>query len=180
MNVFNFLNFIEYLTMETVKKFLAARITIAYDMKLNAPPDKVFPLLCPTREYDWIEPWRCELIFSYSGYAEPDCIFQTDYKSDGGLETWIVARYEPNKLIQFIRTNPIKVIRYTITLTDNEDGTTTANWEQLITGLNKAGNDFVFAYSDEKFIDEMTNLEKMLNYYLETGSMLKMEDINNY
>lgn len=166
--------------METVKLFRAARITISYEMKLKSSPDKVFPLLCPTREYDWIEPWDCNLIFSYSGFAELDCVFQTDFPSDGGLETWVVTRYEPGKVIQFIRANPVKVIRYTISLSDNGDGTTSAVWEQLITGLNDEGNNFVFAYSDEKYLDEMQTLEKMLNHYLETGNMLKLEDISSY
>lgn len=166
--------------METVKKFLSARVTISYDMLINSSPEKIFPLICPTREYDWIEPWSCNLIFSYSGFAEQDCVFQTDFRGDGGLETWVVARYEPNKLIQFIRSNRIKVIRYTISLVDNKNGTTTATWEQLITGLNDEGNKFVFEYSDEKFLYEMRNLEKMLKFYLETGEMLKMEDIENY
>jgi len=28
-------------------------------MQLAAAPDQVFPLLCPTREYDWIVSWKC-------------------------------------------------------------------------------------------------------------------------
>lgn len=166
--------------METVKQFRSARITISYKMQLKGSPEKVFPLICPTREYDWIEPWKCNLIFSYSGLAELDCVFQTDYQTDGGLETWVVTRYEPSKTVQFIRTNPIKVIRYTVELIDNNDGSCSAVWEQLITGLNNEGNKYVFDYSDAKYVDEMSNLEKMLNYYLETGQMLKLEDISLY
>lgn len=37
---------------------------------LEAAPEGVFPLLCPVREYDWIEPWRCRMIYSQSGFAE--------------------------------------------------------------------------------------------------------------
>ena len=44
-------------------------------MTLSGSPEQVFPLLCPTREYDWIETWQCELIYSDSGFAEPGCIF---------------------------------------------------------------------------------------------------------
>ena len=33
------------------------RITRAYDQHLAAEPARVFPLLCPVRELDWIEGW---------------------------------------------------------------------------------------------------------------------------
>ncbi len=166
--------------MEQVKLFRSARITISFSMQLKGTPDKIFPLLCPAREYDWIEPWACNLIFTYTGYAEQDCVFQTDSPGDGGLETWVVTRYEPNKTIQFIRTNKIKVIRYTIDLIDNLDGTSSVVWEQLITGLNDEGNKYIFEYTDDKYVEQMSNLEKMLSYYLETGEMLKLGKMGYY
>ncbi len=36
-----------------------ARTIKSFKMQLTAAPDKVFPLLCPTREYDWIDSWKC-------------------------------------------------------------------------------------------------------------------------
>jgi hypothetical protein len=33
---------------------------------LEANPNAVFPLLCPVREYEWIESWKCDLIYSDS------------------------------------------------------------------------------------------------------------------
>ena len=32
--------------------------------------DSLFALICPTREYDWIPGWSCDLLHSDSGYAE--------------------------------------------------------------------------------------------------------------
>ena len=34
------------------------RVVLSATMDLPAPPDEVFELLCPVREYDWIPPWR--------------------------------------------------------------------------------------------------------------------------
>ena len=56
-----------------------ARTIKTHTMLLEGTPESVFPLLCPIREYAWIEPWRCTLIYSESGYAEQDCVFQTDF-----------------------------------------------------------------------------------------------------
>ena len=52
------------------------RIVLAHTMRLKGNPEKVFPLLCPVREYEWVEPWRCDLVYTDSGVAELDCIFR--------------------------------------------------------------------------------------------------------
>ena len=114
------------------------------------------------------------MVFSKSGYAEDNCVFKTDFPQDIEPETWIVSQYEENKTIQFIRFNSSLVIRHNILLTDNGNGITEATIEQTITGLNEKGNNYVENYTDKAFIEEATMLEKMLNYYLETGEMLQI------
>lgn len=132
------------------------------------------PLLCPTMEYKWIQPWKFEIIYSQSGYAEDNCVFRTDLPEDIEPETWIVSQYQPNKSVQFIRFNNSLVIRQSIFLSKNTDNTTTATWEQIITGLNEKGNDYIRQYTDEAYIEEVSSLEQMLNYYLDKGEMLKI------
>ncbi|KJS13364.1 MAG: hypothetical protein VR67_05145 [Peptococcaceae bacterium BRH_c8a] len=155
----------DFKSQRTVKKFT---------QKLIAPPDKVFPLLCPTMEYKWIQPWKCQMIFSQSGYAENNCVFKTNFPQDIEPETWIVSQYEQNKTIQFIRFNSSLVIRHNIFLIDNGNSTTDAIIEQTITGLNEKGNKYVEGYTDEAYFEEASILEKVLNYYLKTGEMLKI------
>ena len=138
--------------------------------------DQVFPLLCPVREYDWIDGWDCELVHSDSGIAEDNCIFHTSFPNEGPTETWIVVRYEPHQRIEFIRMNEIRTIRYKIELTDNGDGTTSASWSQLITALNERGNEYMNRLSEEKYQILIKNLERMINYYLETGKKLPFDD----
>ncbi len=139
---------------------------------LLATPDKVFPLLCPTREYEWIQPWTCRLLYSRSGVAELDCIFVTEFPGDGE-EVWVVSVYRPNEEIQFMRFNGRRVIRYRITLTDNGDGTTEAEWQQVLSGLDEEGNQAVARVSDESYQKQILELEQLLNHYLTTGTMLK-------
>ena len=57
----------------------------SFRMQLASSPEKIFPLLCPTCEYDWIDTWKCRMIYSDSGHAELDCVFKTDFPSDGPL-----------------------------------------------------------------------------------------------
>jgi hypothetical protein len=141
---------------------------------LEGKPEAVFPLLCPVREHEWIEPWKCDLIYSETGFAEQDCIFQTDFPHDGPRDTWVLCRYEKPRLVEFVRVNGIRAIRYTITLHQTKNGKTESQWSQLITGLNDEGDRFVSRASDEEFEHRMEMLRKMLNHYLSTGQMLKL------
>jgi hypothetical protein len=59
--------------------FKAERVVKKYTMNLSAEPAVVFPLLCPVREYEWIEPWSCDMVFSASGVAENNAVFMTDF-----------------------------------------------------------------------------------------------------
>lgn len=144
-----------------------------YTMRLSADPEMIFPLLCPVREQDWIESWRCKMIYSDSGFAEQDCIFQTDFPQDGPEDTWVLSRYEKPRLVEFVRVNGIRAIRYTITLHQTGERQTESEWRQVVTGLNDQGNRFVEGLSDKEFTHRMQMLEQMLNHYLTTGQRLK-------
>ena len=152
--------------------FKAKQCTLSASQTLLATPERVFPLLCPTREYDWIEHWDCDLVFSKSGYAEPDCVFTTDFPGDE-KDVWVVDQYIPNQVIQFIRVSANRVIRYRITLTDQANGQTTAVWEQKVTALTEDGNSYVESLSNLDFGLKIKGLELLINYYLETGEMLR-------
>jgi hypothetical protein len=155
----------------------SARTMKRHRMLIEGNPEAVFPLLCPVRETEWIETWRCRMIYSDSGFAEQDCIFQTDFPQDGPEDTWVVSRYEKPGLIEFVRVNGIRAIRYTIVLRQAGEGRTEAEWRQLITGLNEQGNRWAEGLSDSDFAHRMQMLERMLNHYLKTGRMLKVSEI---
>ena len=131
--------------MSDNNEFSALRAIKTAKQHLLASPDKVFPLLCPTREYDWIEPWKCRMVHSKSGFAELDCIFVTDFPNEGE-DVWVVSVYRPNEEIQFVRSNGRRVIRFRITLTDNgltEDLLGTAvgdELDQLVDLVRSVGN----------------------------------------
>lgn len=146
----------------------------SYSMQLDASPDDIFPLLCPVREYEWIQPWRCEMVYSESGWAELDCVFKTNFPEDGEEDTWVVSRYEPPTRIEFVRVNPGRCMRYSIELRQRDDGTTVALWQQVITSLSAEGEKFVAGCRDEAFHQKMGMLQTMLNHFLKTSSMLRI------
>lgn len=157
-----------YESEKPMTNFTARKIRNRYIQHFVAAPDKVFPLLCPVREYEWIEPWQCEILHSDSGVAEKNCVFRT---SD---DVWVISHYEPNTRIEFIRVNPNRTMCLAITLTDNGDGTTRATNDQLLVGLTAEGNQSLEEMATG-FSFEMRMGEAMLNHYLTTGTLLPMK-----
>jgi hypothetical protein len=132
---------------------------------LRATPEKIFKLLCPTTEYDWIPDWQCELLHSDSGYAELNAIFKTKFFNIE--ETWVCTRYEPNRIMEYIRTSGNICAKLNITLTDNYDGTVTSTWTHTFSSLNNKGNSVL---SDiENYIQRCALCFDELEYYLENG-----------
>src|SRR5438309_9734446 len=72
----------------------ARRVTHEYTQTNDAPPEIVFPLLCPVREADWVPGWQYKMIYSKSGVAEAGCVFTTP-NGDGTETTWLVTQYDP-------------------------------------------------------------------------------------
>lgn len=72
-------------------------------ISLPVSAEKVFPLLCPVREYEWIPDWSCEMVYSRSGFAEKGVVFITKSKPFGKM-LWICTVFEPPKRIEYLRT----------------------------------------------------------------------------
>lgn len=115
------------------------RRVINHQQTFSATPDKVFPLLCPTTEFDWMDGWHCELIYSNSLYQEYNAIFKTSYFNMD--ETWVVAHFEPHRVIEFVRVSEHLSIKVDARICDNLDGTCTGNWIVNATALTPQGNE---------------------------------------
>lgn len=143
------------------------------EMIASAPADKVFPLLCPVREFDWLEYWKCEVVHTDSGYAEEGCIFRTWFPGMGGKDTWVVSRHEPDTLVEFIRMNQSRVMRYRITL-HPKGSSTRLVWHQKHTSLDEMGEHLVENLDKDAYARQVKYLENCLNHYLRTGEKLPM------
>ena len=136
-------------------------------MTMNTSPEELFPLLCPTTEYDWIPNWKCELLHSKSGRAEYGAVFRTRFL--GPEEIWTCTRYEPNKAIDYLRVSDDYCGKLDIALTDNHDGTVTGTWVHTVSALNGDGNGTVT--KTELLKQQMQGLLRALEHYVNTGEM---------
>jgi hypothetical protein len=156
-------------TQKSEKKVIELKEKIPYLRKcmthiqtFQTSADKLFPLLCPTTEYDWIDGWNCELIYSKSLYQEYNLIFKTDFfKLE---EVWVISRFEPNRAIEFTRFSQDLSIKADISVSDNLDGTSTGHWSINATALTKAGNTMLGNQTNET--KQMELLIDALDHYI--------------
>ncbi len=152
--------------------FKANRIVKTYVMNLSSSPEELFPQLCPTRRHEWLEDWKSDMIYSDSGVAENNCVFQTDYPHRGEM-IWVVTRYDAPSAIEFtVFSFDFYVLKVDITLKPNGSGGTQANWTHTFTATTERGNKFIAHYTDWDHHKKMSCIEQSLEHFCRTGEML--------
>jgi len=154
--------------------FNAVQKTLTFKQINSAVPEKVFPLLCPVMEKDWLDGWDYKMIYSKSGLIEKNCVFSTSHP--GEMDTiWHVTQHNPKKFeVEFLRiTSNENVVRINIKLTPVENGKTEAEIAYQYTGLNDKQNAYINNELESKFGESMRWWEKSINHYLDTGKLLK-------
>ena len=153
--------------------FRAKRVSHEYTQTNDAPPERVFPLLCPVREADWAPGWQYRLIYSRSGVAENGCVFAT--LNDAGAERlWMVTHYDPAALeiaYAWIDTGLVAT-QLRISLAPVAGGKTSARIRYIYTGLSPAGNAIVDRYTPEWIQGEMQSWERAINFFLRHGNLI--------
>ena len=159
----------------------AERAVREYVQTNPATPERVFPLLCPVREAEWVPGWRYRMVCSQTGVAELGCVFTTpnDAGSDAASadtwaeDTWVVTEYQPPRRIGFVWVRPgLTAARLRFEL-EPAQGKTRLHASYEYTGLSAAGNAAVAGYTAAWFESKMRRFEAALNHYLETGTMLQ-------
>jgi len=154
--------------------FAAKRISHEYTQTNDAPPERVFPLLCPVREADWVPGWQYRLIYSESGVAEDGCVFSTPDNS--GTETvWMVTHYDPGAFtIAYAWVQPGMIAtQLRISLAPAPDGKTSTHIHYFYTGISPAGNAVLDRYTLDWFQSKMQGWEKAINHFLHNGTLIQ-------
>ncbi|WP_321473933.1 SRPBCC family protein [uncultured Paludibaculum sp.] len=147
----------------------AQRRQTEYTGRIAARPEAVFPLLCPVREYEWLDGWQCRMIYSDSGVAEDNCLFETNFH--GQKMIWTVARYAPPRRIEFTVLAPDDLaVRLQIELKAH-GSSTRIQWRRAFTGLSERGNLQIHEWRTERDAELTAGIE----HFLKTGTMRKPE-----
>ena len=154
--------------------FNAQRITRQYRQTIDATPEKVFPLLCPVREAEWLDGWRYDMIYSESGLVEEGAVFCTP--DEGEEDTvWIVTRHDPRTYrVDFARfTHGSRTCMLKIVVKAKDENSSYVDIAYTYTSIMPAGNAFIDKFTEAAFLEAVTFWEESMNYYLETGKRLK-------
>ena len=139
------------------------RVAHSYVQHLFAEPARVFPLLCPVRETEWVEGWDPELVITDSGFAERDCVFRTGDPD----AIWTVIDYRPPHAIEFLKVAPeLTVGRISIVIEPDGEVECRATVTYQHTALTPAGEAFIAGFTEEKYLQFMQEWEDSLNRYL--------------
>lgn len=148
------------------------RAVRTYAQRLCAEPAKVFPLLCPVREAEWLERWDPVRVITHSGVAEVDCVFSTPASPHDAL--WYITRHEPETgFVEMIKITPgVTACKLRIQLSAAPGGC-----EALITymhtSLGPEGDAFVEAFTQDYYTEFMQDWEARINHFLGTGDMIR-------
>ncbi len=151
------------------------RTTRSYTQTIDAPPERVFPLLCPVREAEWLDGWTYELLHSRSGFAEEGCVFRTP--PEGEPETiWIVTRHDPaSGVVEFARvTAGLVATRLVIRVRPDGGSRSSVAITYDFVPTSPAGERLVEErHAPERFRDAMRWWERSMNHFLATGERLR-------
>lgn len=151
------------------RDFAAQRKDQEYERTFTASPEELFPLLCPAREADWIPGWDCELVYTSTGYVEPDCIFSTGDDNPFGAGTWVIYDHRANESLELVKLSSDLALQMRIAVSPGAGGGTRGRWTLTMTGLTPAGNALVEAMPDQD--PRFLALLDCLEHYLSTGRM---------
>jgi len=137
-------------------------------------PKRVFPLLCPVYEADYLDGWEYEMVFSYSGFVELGCVFTTPHHGEE-KSIWTVSLHDPKRfIIEFVRVTPNQeVVTIAIYLKRFEGTRSEAIIRYIHTPLTKEREEYLASEHEEVFKADMLYWEMALNHYLKTGDLLK-------
>lgn len=144
-----------------------------FTQRLEAEPERVFPLLCPVREADWLEGWDPSLVLSHSGVAERDAVFVT--RASPVDAVWYITEHDPAAgCVEMIKVAPqVTVTRLTIRVRAAGDHASEATITYAHTSLGPDGDAVVEAFTAEAYDAFMRDWESRMNHYLEHGTMLR-------
>lgn len=148
------------------------RVARTYTQHLAGDASRVFSLLCPVREAEWIDGWEPLLVLSESGVAEPDCVFVTqDIPCDA---VWYVTRHEPDRrLVEMLKIVPeLTVCKLTIEVVPAAAGCA-ATITYCHTSLGPPGDALIDSFSQENYERFMRDWEGRMNHFLTHGEALR-------
>lgn len=159
-----------------MNRFTAVRTFNRYTQTIKAAPERIFPLLCPVREAEWVEGWAGRPVFATTGLAEENGVYATDHAGEKEPTIWFITRRDPiafeTEFVFFVPGQ--QVVRLSIGIKQRAPDESNVLISYLRTGLSEAGNARVAESGRaDVFEQRMIEWENAINHYLTTGQQLR-------
>ena len=130
-------------------------------------PQKVFPLLCPVREAEWLPDWDPEVVYTHSGFAEPGCTFLT--RQDGRQSIWQIVHHDPAGLeVAMVKITPeVTACLLRIVVRSDGAGGSEAEVTYTHTAIGAEGKKFVDDFTTEFYRIFMKKWNNLLASHLD-------------
>mgnify|MGYP006278493657 CR=1 FL=1 len=150
------------------------RLVHHYRQDIEAAPDRVFPLICPVREAEWLAGWHYAMLYSQSGLAEAGAVFSTPGRGEPDT-TWVITRHDATaRIVQFTRFTPdLRTCVLDVHITPAAAGRSFVEITYTYTALSAEGEAFLAALTREKFLAGVMFWEQSMNHWLRTGQQLQ-------
>lgn len=149
-------------------------LVLDFTHDLTAAPDRVFPLLCPVREYEWIPTWRCELVHTSSGLVEEGCVFVTSFPPEGRT-IWVTTRHDPAaRAVAFVRVSGERLVTRMALRVEPSGAGSRLHIQYALVALDAAGQEVVdrARATGLPHADWARGIAQLLEHFLTTGRML--------
>ena len=141
------------------------RLVRSHLQRIHAPPERVFLLLCPERETEWLPGWRYRMIHSESGLAEEGAVFATD--APQGTTLWTVTHHEPCHRVGFVRWQPDELVtQIDLRLSADSEQATQVAIRYVHTSTGSRGDQALEAMTDAQWQSMMQFWEESMNQWL--------------
>lgn len=148
--------------------FQPIQVTRSCEQLLEAPPERILPLLTPRGEEAWAVGWRPEVLFD----GDPiGTVFLTRHPADPAT-LWRMEAYGPEG-VRYVRITPgLVATELCVTLAAEGTNQTRATVRYTFTGLSEAGNARAAKETPAHYAQWIGEWETELNHFLRTGSRL--------
>ena len=151
------------------------RVVRKHTIQINASTEKVFPLLCPVRESEWLPGFHSKTVYSDSGISELDAVFLT-HEDTSNEAVWTIPVYEKDNFIELVYYQAkLKVVVIKLQLNKDNDTKTSLQVEYTYTALSEEGNKQVISITEESFKKQISIWEICFNYLFKTGTKISEE-----
>ena len=159
-----------------MSNFKAQHATRTATIKLQAPPDEVFPLFGPVREAEWAAGWEITVMHNQSPLLEEEGAVFTTHLHDDQPTIWIVTHYDrASRRIEYARITPSsRATQVLVRCEASDNGATLAHITYRVTGLSEDGNRIVLQeFSETAYQQMMAHWEQAINHRLLTGATIQ-------